>query len=305
MYDEMNLFPNQRVKRLFRLIGYELKRAQTGVDYLLLRLASSGFMIKGYVWENPYDAAQALSDRNLVEVEGRVKEIFDNILVIKVDAIAPARERRQDIHEYYRMLLDYVRSIRNPYCHRLLSSFFKDSAFMERFTSYPGGLTIHHGVRGGLLIHTVSVMRCAHFLYTMYGLTVNKDILLTGAFLHDIGKTVELSDNGTYTYTPEGNLLGHVHAGLMLLNEKIGTIDGFPDDLALILRNMVAVHHGPWKGNNVSVLPETLVLHFVDSLDFRMDRIQSLIIERTGRQRSIYDRILKARIYLGLNEWGG
>jgi len=291
----MNLLPNQEVRRLFHLVRYELKQAQNGCDYLLLYLLSNGYIIKGYVWDEPEAVAELLSEKNIVEVEGRVKELYDKFLILTVHTITPAERRDSDRGVQFRRLLRIASSVTDPYCRALFREFLIDEEFLECFTSSPAGLTIHHATQGGLLMHTLSVMYLSHLLHRMYPDSINRDILITGAFLHDIGKIRELPGSTGTAYTHEGKLLGHISIGLMLLNEKIQRIDGFPHDLAVILKHMIVSHHGIGVQ---PMIPEAILLNKLDSLDGTMDHITSCIEVSNGREWIPYDKALKRALHI-------
>ena len=149
----------------------------------------------------------------------------------------------KDIDEMYQEMMGYIASVKNPYLSKLLHMFFDDQAFAKAFKFHSAAKSVHHGFVGGLLEHTVSVTRNCNYFAQNYPF-LNRDLLLTAAMFHDIGKLKELSTFPANDYTDAGQLLGHIMIGAEWIGEKIREIDGFPEVLANELKHCILAHHG-------------------------------------------------------------
>jgi hypothetical protein len=181
------------------------------------------------------------------------------------------------------------------FCQDLVDAFIYDEEFMEVFLRSPAGISVHHDYIGGLLQHTTGVMSLAIFASLLYPETLNRDILVTGALIHDIGKCQELSGGVRWGYSREGRYLGHISIGVTLIEERIARLPHFPPELALSLKHMVLSHHGELEyGSPVKpATPEALVLHHLDGLDAKLNHILRTIEKAgTNPEKRAYSRIL-------------
>jgi 3'-5' exoribonuclease len=209
----------------------------------------------------------------------------------------PVSERNVD--EMYTELLGYVDSVKNPYLNRLLCVFFKDSDFAKRFQFHSAAKSVHHGFVGGLLEHTVSVTRNCDFFAENYPI-LNRDLLLTAAMFHDVGKLKELSIFPENDYTDEGQLLGHIMIGAEWVGEEIRKIDGFPTVLANELKHCILAHHGELEFGSPKkpALVEALALSFADNLDAKMETVKELLgnVPDGNLEWQGYNRLLETNI---------
>jgi len=169
----------------------------------------------------------------------------------------------------YEQLTEFIRHISNPYLKSLLEYFFvNDQEFIKKFRSHSAAKTVHHGFSGGLLEHTLSVLRMCEYFAGSYGI-LNKDLLLTAAMCHDIGKTRELSSFPDNDYTDEGQLIGHIVIGVEMLDEAIRTIPDFPVRLANELKHCIIAHHGELEYGSPKkpALAEAVALNLADNAD--------------------------------------
>lgn len=151
---------------------------------------------------------------------------------------------KKDIKKMYEELLGYIRSVKNPYLQKLLNGYFvENAAFAKAFQFHSAAKTVHHGFVGGLLEHTLSVTKLCDY-YAGYYPMINRDLLLTAAIFHDVGKTRELSRFPENDYTDDGQLLGHIIIGTEMVGESIRSIPGFPEKLATELKHCILAHHG-------------------------------------------------------------
>ena len=184
----------------------------------------------------------------------------------------------KDIDEMYKEMMGYINSIKNPYLSKLLHMFFDDEAFAKAFKFHSAAKSVHHGFVGGLLEHTVSVTRNCNYFAENYPF-LNRDLLLTAAMFHDIGKLKELSTFPENDYTDAGQLLGHIMIGAEWIGDKIREIDGFPVVLANELKHCILAHHGELEYGSPKkpALVEALALSFADNLDAKMETVREIL----------------------------
>ena len=209
----------------------------------------------------------------------------------------PATDKNVD--EMYAELMSFVNSVKNPYLSRLLHSFFDDADFAKAFKFHSAAKSVHHGFVGGLLEHTVSVTRNCDYFAQNYPF-LNRDMLLTAAMFHDIGKLKELSTFPENDYTDAGQLLGHIIIGTEWIGEKIREIDGFPEVLANELKPCILAHHGELEYGSPKkpALVEALALSFADNLDAKMQTVRELLnnVPDNNLTWQGYNRLLESNI---------
>lgn len=204
-----------------------------------------------------------------------------------------------DIDEMYGELMAIIKTIHNPYLSRLLELFFvEDEAFIKRFRFNSAAKTVHHGFVGGLLEHTLSVVKLCDY-YAGYYPQLNRDLLITAAIFHDLGKTRELSTFPENDYTDDGQLLGHIIIGTEMVGRMIRAIPGFPERTAVELKHCILAHHGELEYGSPKkpALLEALALNFADNTDAKMETmIEALNAggENTGWLG--YNRLLETNI---------
>ncbi len=180
-----------------------------------------------------------------------------------------------------------IGKVKNSYLRKLLDAFFKETGFVDAFCKAPAAKSVHHAYLGGLLEHTLSVTRLATLIARNYP-ELNVDILITGAVLHDIGKTTELSVDVGFDYTDSGRLLGHIVTGTLMLDKKISEIKGFPTNLADTLKHIIVSHHGmyEWGSPKRPKTMEALALHYADDMDAKLMIIKSAMQRELGSAQS-------------------
>lgn len=184
----------------------------------------------------------------------------------------------KDVDEMYRELMDIIATVKNPYLNKLLHSFFDDKVLEKRFKFHSAAKSVHHGFVGGLLEHTLAVTKNCDYFSSMYPV-LNRDLLLTAAIFHDIGKLKELSTFPENDYTDAGQLLGHIMIGAEWISEAIKSIEGFPVVLANELKHCILAHHGELEFGSPKkpALVEALALSFADNLDAKMETFKELL----------------------------
>ena len=205
----------------------------------------------------------------------------------------------KDIDEMYQEMMGYIASVKNPYLSKLLHTFFDDAAFAKAFKFHSAAKSVHHGFVGGLLEHTVSVTRNCNYFAQNYPF-LNRDLLLTAAMFHDIGKLKELSTFPANDYTDAGQLLGHIMIGAEWIGEKIREIDGFPEVLANELKHCILAHHGELEYGSPKkpALVVALALSFADNLDAKMETVREVLagVPENNLQWQGFNRLLDTNI---------
>ena len=205
----------------------------------------------------------------------------------------------KNVEELYQKLTNLVHSVKNPDLHRLLAVFFvEDTEFIKKFRFSSAAKSVHHGFVGGLLEHTVSVAQLCDFYAGRYEI-LNRDLLITAALCHDIGKTKELSAFPENDYTDEGQLLGHIMIGSQMIHDKIREIEGFPEKLERELQHCVLAHHGELEYGSPKkpALAEAAALNLADNTDARMETLTE-IFQAAGPQEDWlgYNRLFESNL---------
>jgi 3'-5' exoribonuclease len=193
-------------------------------------------------------------------------------------------------------------SIQDPHYKELLHAFLGDRDFTNAFSRAPAAKSMHHAYLGGLLEHTLAVAQLAEMLTNFYQ-ALDRDLLLTGALLHDIGKTLELSfDSFPFDYTDRGRLMGHLVLGAEMIQKKTSTLSGFPDDLTTRLLHLVLSHHGRYEFGSpiLPMVSEAFALNFLDDLDAKMNYLGRLEEQTAepGYQWTEFQRTLDRFLYI-------
>ena len=266
---------------------------KNGKPYDNLILQDKTGTIDAKVWD-PNSAGIAEFDAlDYIEVYGDVTS-FQGALQANIKRIRKCREGEFDpanylpvskfpIEDMYEELLIYIEEIENPYLQKLLKSFFvEDQEFISRFKQSSAAKTVHHGFVGGLLQHTLSVTRLCDYYCGEYPL-LKKDLLISAAICHDIGKVREISLFPQNDYTEEGQFLGHIVIGSEMIAEKISKIEGFPVLLARELKHCILAHHGEYEFGSPKkpAIMEAVALSYADNTDAKLETFTELLENTT------------------------
>jgi|SRR5579875_550565 len=290
--------------------------AKTGKPYLRLSLADRTGSIEARVWENAAATAQTFECDDIVRVRGRL-DVYQDEKQLILDQVLLAAENeygledflphtKQDVQKLFAKLREEVLSVRNPWLQRLLLSFVDDPEISVKLRRAPAAMSMHHAFLGGLLEHIVSLCGLARGAAEHYP-EVDRDLLLTGVVLHDIGKIEELSYKRSIGYTTEGQLLGHIVIGLKMAQERIGAIPDFPRSLAVLVEHLIVSHHGTLEFGSpkLPVVREAVLLHYLDDMDSKMEAIRETLdgvpTEELWSERNAALRrtLLNSAAYLG------
>ena len=285
-----------------------IQKTKAGKTYYSLILQDKTGVIDTKIWElnNGIDNFEQM---DYIRIDGNVTS-FQGSLQMNVRRLRRAREGEYlpqdyipcsvyDIDKMYRELSDYVNSVQNPHLRKLLVAFFGDQDFAKEFKKHSAAKRVHHGFMGGLLEHTLHVTRLCAFYCDQYPV-LNRDLLITAAICHDIGKIHELSDFPENDYTDEGQLIGHIVIGTMMVDEKIRTLAGFPPKLANELKHCILAHHGELEYGSPKkpALIEALALNYADNTDAKMESFMEALAEenrQSGEWRG-YNKLFDSNI---------
>ncbi len=184
----------------------------------------------------------------------------------------------QNIEEMYKEFVSYIDKVKNPYLNKLLKSFYvEDAELIKKFKFHSAAKSVHHGFVGGLLEHSLSVTKLCDYYAQTYNV-LNRDLLITAAMLHDVGKTWELSAFPVNDYTDDGQLLGHIMIGAEEISYRIRGMEGFPAKLASELKHCILAHHGELEYGSPKkpALAEAVALNLADNTDARMETIKEM-----------------------------
>jgi 3'-5' exoribonuclease len=279
---------NQLVTTTLLVKFKELKSRKTGEPYLSLTLSDKSGDLDAKMWDNVEEVEPTFDRDDFVKVKGLV-QVFRNKPQLTIHKLRRCQDEEVDFADYFpkttkdvevmfEELLNIVDRVENSYLRELLMSFLMDEGLVGRFKLAPAAKTLHHAWLGGLLEHTLSLCKLCRLVAQHYP-DINQDLLITGAVLHDIGKTQELSYSRSFAYTTEGQLLGHMILELDLINEKIGQIEGFPRELKTLVQHLIISHHGEYEHGSpkLPMFPEALMLHSLDNLDSKLEAMKTIL----------------------------
>lgn len=310
---------NQTIVGFFAAAAKQVRSGRDGGRYLALTLADRTGQLDARMWE--ISDAGEFEPGDVVKVRGQVCR-YNEKLQIKVDRIRRAEageyelsdfvpQSERDIPEMWAELEGWVASFRDPDLKALLEAFFQDEALAKAFREAPAARGMHHAWIGGLLEHVLSLVALADMVARHYP-HVNRDLLLTGVMLHDIGKLRELEWGTSFDYTIEGQLLGHITIGIGMIEAKVAAIPGFPNEKRLLVEHLVLSHHGKYEFGSpkLPMTPEAILLHYLDDLDAKMQTVRGELTraeangrggEMTDWVRSLERPLLDAEAFLGLH----
>jgi 3'-5' exoribonuclease len=279
-------FENKIITSTFVVAVKQVKPKKSGEPYLALTLADRTGQIEAKMWDNVPAAIDGFEQDDCIKVKGllnRYKNHFQ-LTIHKLRKLAESEidfsdylpKTNKNIDELWQTLLEFVATFQNAHLRSLVEAFMADAQIAEAYRSAPAAKTMHHAYIGGLLDHVVSLFRSCDLICRNYA-QIDRDLLLTGAFLHDIGKIHELTYSRAFSYTTRGQLLGHMIIELEMLHEKIGAVPGFPENLKILLEHLIISHHGEYEFGSpkLPMFPEALMLHYLDDLDSKMESMRA------------------------------
>ena len=310
-----DLSPGQRVESRFLVVRKEVRQGGRAGVYLDCTLGDATGRVPARVWENAAEISQGFEQGDVVLARG-IAETYRGELQLKLDSVraVPAEEAdatqflprsRKDMAAVEARMAEVVKTVANPDLRGLLMGFFQEAEFRGRFFTAPGAKAIHHAYIGGLAEHTGEVVELCLAVSAVFP-QLDRDLLLTAAILHDIGKLEELSWSTSFDYTDRGTLLGHIVLGEEWVRREAEKNPDFPEELKLQLCHCLLSHHGTREfGSPVEpMMAEAIALHHAEDLDAKVNMFLTNIEAARGQGRRWTERhfLLGRSLYAGPTE---
>lgn len=276
---------NKIITSTFVVVSKQIKPKKTGDPYLALTLGDRSGQLEAKMWDNVEEVLEAFEQDDFLKVKGLInkyKQRFQ-LTIHKLRKLGDSEiefsdylpKTTKDIDELWRTLAGFIANFENPHLKALVQAFMSDPGISAAYRTAPAAKTLHHAYIGGLLDHVVSLMRSCDLISRNYP-QINRDLLFTGAFFHDIGKIHELTYNRSFSYTTKGQLLGHMIIELEMLQAKLADIPQFPEELKTMVEHLIISHHGEYEFGSpkLPMFPEALMLHYLDDLDSKMEAMR-------------------------------
>lgn len=310
-----DLHEGEGVKAVFMISERKILVARNGKPYAKVFLTDKTGDIMGIVWEEARQQVSPLVPGDVVGVKGNM-ESFEGRLQMRIEKIVKIKDDEvdmstlvpttsSDIPSMMNEIREQIAGIRSTYLRKVAEKIFFEDGLWELFQKAPAAKGIHHNYIGGLLEHTLYILRAANALYPIYRhLGLNKDLVVAGALLHDIGKVYEYSYTKVIEMTPMGRLVGHVYLSTHIVDQAISKIEGFPDELRLQLLHVLLGHHGQleYGSPKLPMTKEAMLLHMLDDLDAKLIGFSSIINatpdeEEFSSYSEVYSRYLYTRVF--------
>ena len=309
--EEIN--PGQTVNDIYLAREPILRSTTRGDLYIAMYLCDRTGQLNGRMWQATEAVYNSLPKPGFVHIQGRselyqnnMQIIINNVTVVDSDKVNLEdflARTDKDISQMFEEVKSIMANIKNPQLKTLINAFLADDEMMEQFRTAPAAAKLHHSYLGGLLEHTHSVLQMAVAILPFYP-QAQADLVLAGAFLHDIGKTEELTYDISFSYTDSGQLIGHITKAIVMLNQKADALaaKGKPVDQAIVdaLGHIILAHHGRYEFGSPK-LPATLeafMVNYIDDLDAKMNQVTAAIDnEKSDSNWTTWQRALETRIY--------
>lgn len=302
------LHEGDSVREIYLCKGKRSAETRNGKPYDNLILQDKTGTLDGKVWDPNSGGIADYDEMDFIEVFGDVIS-YNGALQLNIRQIRKAYEEEYITADYmpaseksidgmYNELLNFIKQVKNKYLHEALEFYFvKDEEFIKKFKGHSAAKTVHHGFSGGLLEHTLGVVKLCEYYVNAYPI-LNKDLLYTAAIFHDIGKTKELSCFPENDYTDDGQLLGHIVIGVEMVGDAIRNIDGFPEKLGNELKHCIVSHHGELEYGSPKkpAMAEAVALNFADSTDARMQTLTEIFKDKEGSEWLGYNRLFESNL---------
>lgn len=298
----------ETIRNIYLCKGKRSAETRNGKPYDNLILQDKTGVLDGKVWDPNSGGIADYDEMDFIEVYGEIIN-YNNNLQLNIKQIRKAEETEYSMADYlptsgkdtekmYQELLGYVKKIENPYLRQVAVYYFvKDEAFIRKFKAHSAAKSVHHGFSGGLLEHTLSVVKFCEYMVGAYPI-LNSDVLYTAAICHDIGKIKELSPFPENDYTDDGQLLGHIVIGVEMISEAARSIPDFPDRLASELKHCIVAHHGELEYGSPKkpALAEAFALNFADCADAKMQTLTEIFKDKNTYDWLGYNRLFETNL---------
>lgn len=301
------------VEGVFAISGRTTATKKDGSPFLRLVLSDRTGSVNAVVWDDVDHASQVTASAAFVHVRGDVSQ-YREAHQLTVKALSPCDPgdvdpsdflpvTEKDVNSMFRRILAITREMGCEHLKALLEQFWTDDGFVEsHFKRSPAAKMMHHAYLGGLLEHTLAVAELALLMAGQYGDKLDRDMLVAGAILHDIGKAREFVYDYRIDYSDEGRLLGHIAIGMMMVDEKLALLPDFPPEKGMLIKHMIASHHGSRELGSPEPPKtlEALVLNHIDEMDSKVTGIHDFMTgHATGRSWTDFHRPMERFFYMG------
>lgn len=304
---------NKEIETCFLVAEKELRESKNG-NYLRLRLSDKTGNVMGNVWNNAASISDKFESGDIVKLKGTVISYRDQLQITvqtarkvqdyEIDLTDYILATEKDIHKLNERLFFLIDSVTNEPLQELLKSIFEDKEFLVNFSQAPAAKSWHHNYLGGLLEHTVSVANLCEFSAHYY--KVDRDLIIAGALLHDMGKVEEYTAPPSINFTDQGRLIGHIIIADQIITSKAQLINNFPAELLMKLRHLILSHHGEYEKGSARLpqILEAIILHHCDNLDAQATGVSQVIESSAGQSGhwSEFDKLNNKYYYTGQNE---
>ena len=285
------------VEDVFTISGKQFAAASNGSNYIKASISDRTGQINARMWKATRDIFNAWPESGFIRIRGRIENYQSNLQLI-IEQSWPAREGTFDIADLLphtdkeipamcRQICEMMGSIQNRHLAAIVQTYLDDQKLMGNFCRAPAAMSFHHAFIGGLLEHTLNAIEVADAIARFYP-GLNRDLVITGIFLHDIAKTWELSYDSAFTYTDGGNLVGHIVKSAMWLDHRVREAEQIlgekiPQDLVDVLQHIIISHHGVPEFGAVKVpaTPEAIAVHHIENMDAKL--MTALALTRKAR----------------------
>lgn len=279
-------FDNETVTSYFALSSLQVREKKQGGQFLALTLSDKTGTFEARMWDDIGDALANCAEGCYVKVQGQVSKYQGKFQITlqkmraaaesEVEAADYQPSTQFDVEEMWAELRGYVSEFANADLKRLVFAFLDDEEIGPAFKVAPAAKRLHHAWLGGLLEHVLTLVRVCRATAPFYT-EVDPDLLVTGAILHDIGKIRELSWKSSFSYTLEGQMIGHISIAQGMLREKVQALAPFPEKLRVLVEHMILSHHGKYEFGSpkLPMTPEAILLSALDDLEAKMQAMRN------------------------------
>ncbi len=311
-----DLQAGQRVEdEVYRVAQKDLRTTTNGSLYIHAVIADATGQMLGRMWNASQEIYDSIPEGGLLHFRGRVESykgnrqfIIDGVRTVEPGTVDPAAflpSTSLDVEALWGQVKEILRTIQNRAVLAVVGKFINDPAFVTDFKRAPAAVQMHHACLGGLLEHTLNLLRLAEAVCPLYP-RVSRDLVLAAVFLHDAGKVRELAYETNFEYTNDGQLVGHIVLCVLWLHEKCREIEHetgqpFPRDIELSLKHLILSHHGKYEFGSprLPATPEAFVVHYLDNLDAKLAMTLDAIDSDTdaGSDWTSYVRSIETRVF--------
>jgi len=305
--------PGETIDDIYLVRDPILRSTTRGDLYIAMFLCDRTGQLNGRMWQATETIYKALPKPGFIHIQGR-SELYQNSLQIVVNNISVIDASKvcledflartdKDVKQLFEEIKKLVGRIKNPQIKALVEEFLADAELMEKFRNAPAAVKIHHDYLGGLLEHTHNMLRVAVAILPLYP-QVQTDLVLAGIFLHDMGKTEELSYDMAFSYTDSGQLIGHINQTLLMVNKKADALRArdvqIDQQILDALGHIILSHHGEYEFGSpkLPATPEAFMVYYIDDLDAKVSQVTTAIEnELSDSNWTDWKNTLQTRLY--------